>query len=59
MNASPQGPACPRCGCQLLWNGRAMSCIACSYLSKDVKSEKRMPAVKERKRNRGGETPSV
>jgi len=43
---------CPRCGGKLLWNGRAMACIACSYISTDVKSDRKIPAVRSRQKNR-------
>ncbi|HVR83242.1 MAG TPA: hypothetical protein VMU54_02955 [Planctomycetota bacterium] len=49
----PQG--CPRCGNALLWNGRAMACIACSYLSTDVKSEKGLPAAKAKRKDKRGD----
>jgi hypothetical protein len=32
-----------------------MACIACSYISTDAKSEKRIPAAKTRRKDKRGE----
>lgn len=58
MTGGTGSEACPRCGCALLWNGRAMACIACSYISTQPKSEKRLPAAKSRKRDKNKADPS-
>lgn len=52
MTGAQTPSVCPRCGGTLLWNGRAMACIACSYLSTNVKSEKKIPAARSRQKDR-------
>jgi hypothetical protein len=46
---------CPRCGETLLWNGRGMACIACSYFSASTPppSEKKIPSAKGKKPDGG------
>lgn len=46
---------CPRCGGALLWNGRGMVCIACSYHAPDAKSpsEKKISIPKKKKPGEG------
>ena len=41
--------SCPRCGEALLWNGRGMACIACSFFSAQAPppSERRLPLPKK------------
>jgi hypothetical protein len=52
MTGETPNPSCPRCGNKLLWNGHALACIACSYISTASKSEKRLPAARSRRRNK-------
>lgn len=54
MTGSTAPQICPKCGCALLWNGRTMACISCSYITTDVKSEKRIPAAKSKKKDKHG-----
>jgi hypothetical protein len=46
------GGACPRCGGRLLYNGKGLSCIACSYFRHNPPSEKSMMVPKQKRKEK-------
>lgn len=52
MTGTPAPTICPKCGSALLWNGRAMTCVGCSYYSLDVKSDRKIPAARSKKKDK-------
>ncbi len=48
----PGEDACPRCGGRLLYNGKGLACIACSYARTNPPSEKTLQVPREKRREK-------
>lgn len=44
--------ACPRCGSKLLYDGRGMTCLSCSYTRKSPPSEKSILVPRQKRKEK-------